>query len=108
MTDLQSAINDLKAELAAHGYRPGVVTETAEDWDLVPVFLRRKFHEATGQWPVDYVPPRPVEVDYGSLWEERKERGQPSWSSLSERDRENFRRFLSGQPGAKGIYIARR
>ena len=56
MSDLNSAINDhLKHELAdGTEWTPELLKGIADDWDVNPALLIRKFREATGKDPADY------------------------------------------------------
>ena len=57
---ISEAINDLKIELAADGYSDDLVELVAEEWDLNPILLERKFREACGCGVVEWTPPAPV------------------------------------------------
>lgn len=52
--DLNDALKDLKNTLASDGYSPNVVKQVADDWDVNPALLARKFKEATGKDPQDF------------------------------------------------------
>lgn len=52
-TDLNSALIDLKSRIAS-GFTAGIVAEVADDWDVRPELLDRKFREATGKAPEDF------------------------------------------------------
>jgi hypothetical protein len=55
MSDLNSAINELKRELAdGTEWTPELLKGIADDWDVNPALLIRKFKEATGKDPADY------------------------------------------------------
>ena len=53
--DLNSALKDLKQELAGgKEYSPEMLKGIADDWEVNPALLIRKFKEATGKDPADY------------------------------------------------------
>ena len=51
---LPEAIEALKDAIRSSGYVDGVVEEVAEEYEVNPVLLRRKFTDATGCKPEDY------------------------------------------------------
>lgn len=57
MSDLGDAIKDLKSTIAKDGYKSGLEKEIADDWDVNPALLVRKFKEQYGKDPKDYVAP---------------------------------------------------
>ena len=58
--DIDDAITDLAGRIGRSGYRPGLVEGVAEDWDLRPAFLSRKFTERQGKQPEDWAAPDPM------------------------------------------------
>ena len=53
--DLNSALKELKQELAGgKEYTPEMLKGIADDWEVNPALLIRKFKEATGNDPADY------------------------------------------------------
>ncbi len=53
--DLNAALKDLKSELAGgKEYTPEMLKGIADDWEVNPALLIRKFKEATGKDPADY------------------------------------------------------
>lgn len=56
MTDLDEALDTLKDRLGEAGTASEIVNDTADEYDLHPGLLRRKFEERYNTSPEDYVP----------------------------------------------------
>lgn len=101
MQNLNEAINDLRATLAADGFAPGAVEEVAEDWGLNPVLLTRKFREKFNCKPSAYQPPAAVEIklDYERLYDEGMARAWQShpkmyWTWLTDDEKEQVKAYF--------------
>jgi len=65
---LQAAINDIRDSIVIDGYSDDLVAEIAEDYELNPILLERKFSECYGVSVADWVAPTLVsERDLESL-----------------------------------------
>lgn len=57
MTELEEALDTLKDRLGQGGLAAEIVTDTADEYELNPNLLRRKFEERFAVSPEAYVPP---------------------------------------------------
>lgn len=64
---LNEALIDLATEITKEGYSPALLEMVAEDHDLNPKLLERKFNEKHGKAPSDYVAPKAVEMSEETL-----------------------------------------
>ena len=64
---LNEALVDLATEIAKGGYSHALLEMVAEDHDLNPKLLERKFNEKHGKAPADYVAPKAVEMSEETL-----------------------------------------
>jgi len=112
MQNLNEAIADLR-DCAGEGFTPSLITEIAEDYDLNPALLDRKFNEKFGCAPSDYRKPVPIEFteeQFKERWEagmKRAWREHPEmyWNLLSERRKASARIFLMRHWGNENLSI---
>jgi len=58
MNELDDALTDLRAEIEKRGFSEELVEDIAGEYGLNPALVRRKFEEATGAAPHNWVPPQ--------------------------------------------------
>jgi len=54
MENLNEALKDLRTTIAEDGFTDTLVEEIANDWDIKPALLARKFEEKTGKSPAEF------------------------------------------------------
>lgn len=59
---IPEAVKQLKADLAGEGFYEGLIEEVADEYELNPKLLARKFEEQFGAAPSQYEAPKKVEL----------------------------------------------
>lgn len=98
MKNINEAVNDLKETVVSRGFSDEFVNEIAEEWDVHPAALVRKFEEKTGNHPKDFSRSN-VKIDYKKIYEDGMKRAWRShpkmfWDALSQKEQEETKKFL--------------
>lgn len=111
MKNLNEAIADLKTTIEVDGFEDDTVQNVAEEWELNPVLLDRKFKEKYGVEPAAWTAPAPVaEIDYKARYEagmrrEWKSHPKMFWDDLTPKEQKETKIFLERHIAVDNLHI---